>query len=117
MRRKAGALVPLETAICVTAARMRRRGGREFHGYDIAKQLAEADGRELLPALGTLYRALARLQTMGLVTSRWEASEDAARENRPARKLYTLTATGEAIAKEAAAAAKTAPRRRRLATA
>ena len=98
---------------------MRRRGGREFHGYDIAKQLAEAGGRELLPALGTLYRALARLQKMGLVTSRWEPSEEAARENRPARKLYTLTPPGEAIAKDAALAAsrKTPQRKRRLAPA
>jgi hypothetical protein len=119
VRRKAGALVPLETSICVTAAHMRRRGSREFHGYEIAKQLAEVDGHQLLPALGTLYRALARLQKMGLVTSRWESSKDAALENRPARRLYTLTPSGDAIARDAALAtsARTPRRKRRLATA
>src|SRR5262249_29187233 len=101
MRRKPGTLVPLETAICVTAAALLRHGTREFHGYDIAKRLAEADDRRLLTAYGTLYRALGRLQQMGLLRSRWEDPEIPARENRPGRRLYTLTALGEAAARDA----------------
>jgi len=37
MRRKPGALVPLEVAICVAAADLHG----EFHGYELAKHLAE----------------------------------------------------------------------------
>src|SRR5689334_3821987 len=114
MRRKPGTLLPLETAICVTAAALLRHGAREFHGYDIAKRLAEADDRRLLTAYGTLYRALGRLQQMGLLRSRWEDPEIPARENRPGRRLYTLTAAGEVIARDMEKLApKRSPRRTR----
>jgi PadR family transcriptional regulator, regulatory protein PadR len=99
VRRKQGELVPLEQAICVSAARLRRRGITEFHGYELAKQLAaDADSR-LLTAYGTLYRALGRLETMGLLESRREDPAIAARENRPGRRLYRLTARGQAAAR------------------
>jgi DNA-binding PadR family transcriptional regulator len=101
MRRKVGALVPLEQAICANAAALRRRGKHEFYGYELAKQLAEHADQRLLTAYGTLYRALARLETMGIVMSRREDPEIAARENRPGRRLYTLTGVGEAVAREA----------------
>jgi PadR family transcriptional regulator, regulatory protein PadR len=104
MRRKPGALVPLEEAICVSAAALRRRGTKEFHGYDLARQLADDSNRRLLTAYGTLYRALGRLEAMGLLESRREDPEVAARENRPGRRLYTLTALGEVAAREAAEA-------------
>jgi DNA-binding PadR family transcriptional regulator len=112
MRRKPGALVPLEIAICVGAANLLRQGVREFHGYAIAKHLGNEADRRLLTAYGTLYRALGRLEQMGLVQSRWEDPEIPARENRPGRRLYTLTAAGEVAANEARkAAAEKAPRR------
>jgi PadR family transcriptional regulator, regulatory protein PadR len=101
MRRKAGGLVPLETAICTSAAELRREGATEFHGYEIAKRLSEVADQRLLTAYGTLYRALGRLEAMGLVESRWEDPEIPARENRPGRRLYTLTAAGETTAQEA----------------
>ena len=101
MRRKQGSLVPLETAICVSAAELRREGISEFHGYQIAKRLSEIADQRLLTAYGTLYRALGRLEAMGLVHSRWEDPEIPARENRPGRRLYTLSATGERVADEA----------------
>jgi PadR family transcriptional regulator, regulatory protein PadR len=111
MRRKPGALVPLEQAICVSAAALLRHGSKEFHGYELAKQLAgDADGR-LLTAYGTLYRALGRLEQMGMLTSRWEDPEVPARENRPGRRLYTLTAAGEVAAREAGAASGVTLRR------
>ena len=94
MRRKAGALVPLETAICTSAFDLRREGAEEFHGYEIARRLSDVGDSRLLTAYGTLYRALGRLEKMGLVTSRWEDPEVPARENRPGRRLYTLTAAG-----------------------
>lgn len=114
MRRKPGALVPLEEAICVSAATLRRRGIEEFHGYQLAKALADEADRRLLTAYGTLYRALGRLETMGLLESRWEDPEIPARENRPGRRLYTLTAAGEAAAHEARARTRgKAPKRTR----
>jgi DNA-binding PadR family transcriptional regulator len=108
MRRRAGALVPLEIAICRAAADL----DGEFHGYELAKHLAEATGRNSLAAYGTLYRALARLEQMKLVKSRWENPEIAARENRPGRRLYILTAAGQHAA-EAARRAERANARRR----
>ena len=101
MRRKPGQLVPLETAICVCAASLRRSGTIEFHGYEIAKRLGDESNRRLLTAYGTLYRALGRLEAMGLLQSRWEDPQIPARENRPGRRLYVLTAAGEAAARDA----------------
>src|SRR5213082_3103187 len=86
MRRKPGALVPLEIAICVAAADL----DGEFHGYELAKHLADVTGHPSLTAYGTLYRALARLEQMKLLKSRWEDPQIPARENRPGRRLYTL---------------------------
>ena len=116
MRRKPGTLVPLEIAICLSAADLRRDGAGEFHGYEIAKRLSDVADRRLLTAYGTLYRALGRLEKMGLLESRWEDPEIPARENRPGRRLYVLTAAAEAIvlAAQHARAAATAKAHRRL---
>jgi PadR family transcriptional regulator PadR len=105
MRRKAGALVPLELAICAAASDLRRHGSEEFHGYLIAKEIKEHGDNRLLTAYGTLYRALGRLETMGLLASRWEDAMVAAEENRPRRRLYALTPAGEEAAADAARAA------------
>ena len=72
---EACALVPLEIAICLSAADLRRDGAGEFHGYEIAKRLSDVADRRLLTAYGTLYRALGRLEKMGLLESRWEDPE------------------------------------------
>lgn len=101
MRRKPGHLLPLETAICICAARLHRTGTTEFHGYEIAKRLGDENNHRLLTAYGTLYRALGRLEAMGLLQSQWEDPHIPARENRPGRRLYVLTAAGEAAAQEA----------------
>jgi PadR family transcriptional regulator PadR len=101
MRRKPGSLLPLESDICLAAADLTRSGTDEFHGYAMAKRLSETSDRRLLAAYGTLYRALGRLEAMGLLTSRWEDPEVPARENRPGRRLYTLTAAGEDAARDA----------------
>jgi PadR family transcriptional regulator, regulatory protein PadR len=98
MRRKPGELLPLETAICLCAADLRRNGSTEFHGYEIAKRIGDESNRRLLTAYGTLYRALGRLEEMGVLKSRWEDPQIPARENRPGRRMYSLTAEGEAIA-------------------
>jgi DNA-binding PadR family transcriptional regulator len=105
-------LVPLEQAICAGAAQLKRRGIAEFHGYELAKQIAHDADRRLLTAYGTLYRALGRLEHMGLLRSRREDPEIAARENRPGRRLYTLTAAGEIAAQDARAAERARAARR-----
>ena len=102
MRRKAGSLVPLELAICTEAYDLRRQGVTEFHGYLIAKEIKEHADNRLLTAYGTLYRALARLEAMGLLESRWEDAALAAEEHRPRRRLYTLTPAGEEAVTDAA---------------
>jgi PadR family transcriptional regulator, regulatory protein PadR len=105
MRRKAGALVPLEGSILTAAFALRNEGAGEFHGYAIAHHLAEITDRRLLTAYGTLYRALGRLESMGLLKSRWEDPQIAADENRPGRRLYTLTPEGAAAARASREAA------------
>ena len=100
MKRKPGRLLPLEEAICRCAAALRRESG-EFHGYEIARRVADEDDHRWLTAYGTLYRALGRLEAMGMLESRWEDPESSARERRPGRRLYRLTAEGEAAVREA----------------
>ena len=95
MRRKSGTLVPLEIAICIAAAALRRHGEDEFHGYEMAKTLGDASDARLLTAYGTLYRALDRLEHMGFLRSEIEDPHVAAAESRPGRRLYELTAAGQ----------------------
>jgi len=60
--------------------------GRIRHGFDIM----DATG---LPS-GTVYPILGRLGRDGYVRSRWEAAATAAREKRPPRRYYEVTAAG-----------------------
>jgi len=46
---------------------------------------------------GTVYPALRRLESEGLIDSRWEAEKDALAEQRPARKYYRLTRSGSQV--------------------
>ncbi len=60
-----------------------------IYGYTVM----EATG---LPS-GTVYPALRRLETDGLIRSHWESRPAAAAELRPARKYYKLTRAGQAV--------------------
>jgi PadR family transcriptional regulator len=111
VRRRPGQLLPLELAICKAARDISRRAPKEFHGYEIAKHLSEAGDSRLLVAYGTLYRALGRLEEMGFLESRWEDPQISARENRPRRRLYTLTALGGTVVLDAVKAAKARARK------
>lgn len=46
---------------------------------------------------GTVYPALRRLESAGLIRSRWEAESIAAAQQRPVRKYYEVTRDGAAI--------------------
>jgi PadR family transcriptional regulator, regulatory protein PadR len=109
VRRKSGSLVPLELAICTTALVLRDRGIEQFHGYLIAKELKDASDAKLLTAYGTLYRALGRLEQMGLMTSAWEDPQIPADENRPRRRLYAITPDGQTAVANAARDTAAAP--------
>jgi len=43
---------------------------------------------------GTIYPALRRLESLGLVTSGWEKDDKARKEGRPRRRYYELTPDG-----------------------
>jgi DNA-binding PadR family transcriptional regulator len=50
---------------------------------------------------GTVYPALDRMESFGLVESEWEDEQDAHRNGRPARRYFALTAPGEVALAEA----------------
>ncbi|HUF53493.1 MAG TPA: PadR family transcriptional regulator [Dehalococcoidia bacterium] len=96
MRRKKGTLLPIETSILQAGIEFAVRGAARFHGFMIAKEIKDRDGAKLLTAHGTLYKALDRLQRAGMLESDWEDPLVAAQEGRPRRRLYHVTAAGEA---------------------
>lgn len=115
MRRKPGTLIPVERSILAVALERHAAGAAEFHGYAMARDMrAEGESRSLT-GYGTLYRALGRLETAGLLASRWEEADAAFAEDRPRRRLYRITALGEQALEAAAASAPAAPRARRMA--
>jgi len=102
-RRKPGTLLPLETEILEAALSM----DGAIHGFALAQGLREQRGSRALTGHGTLYKALARLEEFGLLSSRWEAA--AAAEGRPRRRLYELTREGARAAEQARAGAAAEP--------
>jgi PadR family transcriptional regulator PadR len=94
VRRKPDTLLPLELTILEAAIDLRRRGETEFHGFAVAKQIAQKAEARTLTAHGTLYKALGRMQRAGLLGSRWEDPEVAAADGRPRRRLYHITGLG-----------------------
>jgi DNA-binding PadR family transcriptional regulator len=102
-RRKPGTLLPLESDILEVALSMRRGDDGAFHGFGIARALRDGRDSRSLTAHGTLYKALGRLEELGLVASRWE-EPGAGVEGRPRRRLYELTGEGARAAERARAA-------------
>jgi PadR family transcriptional regulator, regulatory protein PadR len=110
MRRKPGTLLPLETEILEVAQSLRRSGHATFHGFGLAQTMREQSGSRALTGHGTLYKALGRLEELGLLRSRWE--DPAVAEGRPRRRLYELTGRGVRVAEQAVAGkAEAAPAR------
>lgn len=110
-RRKAGTLLPLETEILEAALAMARSGEGTFHGFALAQAMREYAGSRALTGHGTLYKALGRLEEVGLLASRWE--DPAAAEGRPRRRLYELTRRGADLAARARAGSAKQPARSR----
>jgi DNA-binding PadR family transcriptional regulator len=61
------------------------------NGYGYGFDVMDATG---LPS-GTVYPALRRMEAAGLVTSKWEDAAVAQREQRPPRKYYDITRSGQ----------------------
>jgi PadR family transcriptional regulator PadR len=80
---------------------MHRAGRPTVHGFGLAQALREQQGSRSLTAHGTLYKALGRLEELGLFTSGWE--DAATIEGRPRRRLYELTGRGIQVADRARA--------------
>ena len=88
-------LMPLERSILETAIMLAFRGAADFHGYAIAREMRDREEAKRLTAHGTLYRALDRMEKAGYLISRQEDADTAASENRPRRRLYSVTAAGQ----------------------
>lgn len=101
MRRKVGALVPLEVTILEAAVELQLGGQAEVHGYQLASVIREVRHARRLTAYGTLYKALSRLERDGFLASRWEDPNEAAADGRPRRRFYRLTLEGEGALAEA----------------
>jgi len=91
MRRKAGAILPIEESIL----RVTLGSTYPLHGFEMAKRLQEIDSARRLTAYGTLYKALSRMEKAGLLESSWEDPQVAASERRPRRRLHRITDAGE----------------------
>jgi PadR family transcriptional regulator PadR len=63
------------------------------YGHQYGFDVMDATG---LPS-GTVYPVLRRLEKEGLVRAAWEDPRAARDEQRPPRRYYELTATGEAL--------------------
>ncbi len=61
------------------------------NGYGYGFDVMDATG---LPS-GTVYPALRRMEAAGLVRSKWEQAAVAQREQRPLRKYYEVTRSGQ----------------------
>ncbi len=103
MRRKNNSLLPIEAEILTAALSLQAKGVPEFHGYLVAGEIREQKGARLLTAYGTLYKALERMERVGLIESRWEDAS-VAEEGRPRRRLYQVTHGGERLLAEWASA-------------
>lgn len=82
-----------ETELLDAAVTLDAVGYVEFHGIQLASEVSRAkhkNERAMLMPIGTLYRALSRLEDTGKLASRWEDQALADQHGRPKRRLYHL---------------------------
>ncbi|MET0990151.1 MAG: helix-turn-helix transcriptional regulator [Glaciihabitans sp.] len=109
VRRKPGALFPLEFDILESGLRLQQENG-SFYGFALAKRIASDGGSTVLMGHGTLYKALTRMAEAGLLEPQWEDAERAEAAGRPRRRLYTVTGEGAFAAERERASRRTAER-------
>jgi len=71
--------------------------GNDLHGYAIIQEVSAQSDGEIMLGAGTLYTALKRLLTGGLVEELEERPDPALDDQR--RRYYRLTPLGKAVAK------------------
>jgi len=84
------ALLDLEYDVIEAVIALRSEGA-DAYGFGIARRLAGDDADSGLIGHGTLYKALGRMTSGGLLQARWEEADD---PGRPRRRLYEVTAEG-----------------------
>jgi PadR family transcriptional regulator, regulatory protein PadR len=90
--RPVGRLLDLEYRILESCLDL--EGNNEaVYGFVVAQRMSAAEGDRGLVGHGTLYKALGRLSTMGLLESSWETPSGET-EGRPRRRLYRVTGEG-----------------------
>jgi PadR family transcriptional regulator, regulatory protein PadR len=99
VRRRSGRLLPIEVDILEGGIDIQAQAGA-FHGFALAKRIAQSRPGSALTAHGTLYKALGRLTERGLLQPEWEDASVAEAEGRPRRHLYRVTGVGEAALAE-----------------
>ena len=92
-RRSEGSILAIEYDILESGSLLERASGG-FHGFGLAQSLADARGQQSLIGHGTLYKALSRMTTRGLLVAEWEDPDVAIKAARPRRKIYRVTAEG-----------------------
>jgi DNA-binding PadR family transcriptional regulator len=85
-------LLPLEESILQIALVRLAGDTPDFHGFALAEELESGEAIDHLLGFGTLYKALARLERDGLLSSEWEVV-DPVTAGRPRRRLYRATAS------------------------
>ena len=75
-------------------------------GYGYGFDIMDTTG---LPS-GTVFPALRRMEASGLVRSKWENAAVAQREQRPPRKYYDITRSGQLALADAVERYRLAPR-------
>lgn len=65
---------------------------RPMHGYELLERIPDVAREERRVDLGNLYRLLRSLEEEGVVSSEWDESLPG-----PAKRVYRLTASGEAL--------------------
>ena len=74
-------------------------GDGPLHGYGLAKEIERRSGGFFTGSWGSLYPALQRLETDGLIEGVWEPYPP---QGKRRRRVYRLTTQGRSAAKQAA---------------
>jgi PadR family transcriptional regulator PadR len=74
-------------------------GDGPLHGYGLAKEIERRSGGFFTGSWGSLYPALQRLETDGLIEGVWEPYPPGGKRR---RRVYRLTTQGRSAAKQAA---------------
>jgi poly-beta-hydroxybutyrate-responsive repressor len=76
----------------IEPARLQLLSERPMHGYELLERVPDLAREERRVDLGNLYRLLRSLEEEGVVASEWDESLAG-----PAKRVYRLTPSGEAL--------------------